>query len=214
MLGRHHRSGFRFGAGDVLGGRRLDFCYGNRHRNHSRHNCDTGGWCESACQAIGGRRNWLWERSGARRRSRSCSTRVCLRHPLAHRLLGKRAHGRLLKKVTVNMSLRLLHSYCAYRPDDCYTKSKEWFICSLLAFCLVALVALPVHAKDLGTLNPEPLTPLTNPNSPSTVASWSCSVDRFVCRRLSWRRGRTANHRPDLASDASVAQSPLGKIQN
>ncbi len=38
------------------------------------------------------------------------------------------------------------------------------------ALCLLAIAALPAHAQDPGTLNPEPLPPLANPNSPTIPA--------------------------------------------
>jgi penicillin-insensitive murein DD-endopeptidase len=38
------------------------------------------------------------------------------------------------------------------------------------ALCLLAKVALPAHAQDPDTLNPAPLPPLANPDSPGTPA--------------------------------------------
>ena len=34
------------------------------------------------------------------------------------------------------------------------------------ALCLLAMVTLPAHAQDPGTLNPQPLPPLPNPEAP------------------------------------------------
>ena len=39
------------------------------------------------------------------------------------------------------------------------------------ALCLFALVTLPAHAQDRGTLNPEPLPQLPNPDAPKTPAN-------------------------------------------
>ena len=39
------------------------------------------------------------------------------------------------------------------------------------ALCLLAMVTLPAHAQDPGTLNPQPLPPLPNPNAPKTPAN-------------------------------------------
>ena len=39
------------------------------------------------------------------------------------------------------------------------------------ALCLLALVTLPAHAQDPGTLNPQPLPPLPNPDAPKTPAN-------------------------------------------
>ena len=38
------------------------------------------------------------------------------------------------------------------------------------ALCLLATVTLPAHAQDPGTLNPQPLPPLPNPDAPKTPA--------------------------------------------
>jgi penicillin-insensitive murein DD-endopeptidase len=40
-----------------------------------------------------------------------------------------------------------------------------------VALCLLAMVTLPAHAQELGTLNPQPLPPLPNPNEPKTPAN-------------------------------------------
>ena len=72
-----------------------------------------------------------------------------------------------------------------------------------------------------GTLHPEPLPPLINPDAPSTPAmelfarkahavSRPRALNRFLLRRLPWRCSAAADHGPLLASDAAVAQSQLG----
>ena len=61
----------------------------------------------------------------------------------------------------------LSHSEC--RPRLLHGKRRVVkLLCS--ALCLLATVALPAHAQDPGTLNPEPLPPLPNANSPMTPA--------------------------------------------
>ena len=92
------------------------------------------------------------------------------------------------------------------------------------ALCLLALVTLPAHAQDPGTLNPQPLPPLPNPDAPNTPAnelfgrkttplSRPIPLDRLIWRRLSCGCCCAPDQRPDLASDAKIAQSLLGKSE-
>ena len=87
-------------------------------------------------------------------------------------------------------------------------------------FLLVVGIA-PADAQDPGTLNPEPLPPLQDANSPKTpakelfcpqndAAARSSAIDWLV-RRLSRRGDCIANHGIVLASHARVTQSLLGQ---
>ena len=58
------------------------------------------------------------------------------------------------------------------------------------ALCLLALVTLPAHAQDPGTLNPQPLPPLPNPDAPR-LRRTSFSVARR--RRYPARLARSAH---------------------
>ena len=89
---------------------------------------------------------------------------------------------------------------------------------------LLAMVTLPAHAQDPGTLNPQPLPPLPNPDAPKNsgerafrsqddAAARPTPLDRLIWRRLSCGCCRTPDQRPDLASNAKIAQSLLGKSE-
>ena len=92
------------------------------------------------------------------------------------------------------------------------------------ALCLLAMVTLPAHAQDPGTLNPQPLPPLPNPEAPKDsserafrpqddAAIRPIPLDRLIWRRLSCGSCRASDQRPELASDAAIAQSLLGKSE-
>jgi hypothetical protein len=82
-------------------------------------------------------------------------------------------------------------------------------------FLIAAVSSAP--AQDPGTLNPTPLPPLANPDSPKTLAKELFArkatslpgiraVDRHLQQWLSGWRGRASDHRPRLASHARLAK--------
>src|SRR6516162_1066044 len=72
-----------------------------------------------------------------------------------------------------------------------------------------------------GTLNPEPLPPLANPNASNlpakelfarkvTRAAWSGPPNRFLRQRVPCRRCHATDHGANLAGDAAFARPELG----
>jgi hypothetical protein len=56
-----------------------------------------------------------------------------------------------------------------------------WMLHQLLLLAIIGIG--PARAQDVGTVNPEPLPPLANPNSPPTPArELFCPQNDAVCR--------------------------------
>ncbi len=81
--------------------------------------------------------------------------------------------------------------------------------------------ASTIDTTPPGSLNPKPLPPLADPNSPKMPAKelfarkltplpGPARAIGVLCGRLHGRRGRAADHRADLAGHAAVAQPQLG----
>jgi hypothetical protein len=87
-----------------------------------------------------------------------------------------------------------------------------WRITLLLAPSLLA--ANFAAAQDLGSVNPEPLPPLANPNDPATPAKEPQNdsgiardaYHRLLFQGLHRRSESVAPRRRDMAGDAPVAQ--------